>query len=260
MADENPSDDSITEEGYDLLAADADRLERWESPWADSHYQRYYVWPAVQSLLPDVADLTVLDAGCGVGQYAQWFLEQGASVVGVDASTEALAAARSRCGDDATFYRHDLTDSFEFAADDAFDLVFSNLVLDHIEDWRPVVAEFARVLKPNGTVVVTTIHPFRRYLNHRDELTSYYDTEGYAVEWGSTDARIESYYRPIGDIINSFATTGFSITEFREARPQDEYAEHQPDRYERATTGPDTLCIRARLIENPTGTDRPEDG
>lgn len=240
------SDGTITEAGYEQLAADADRLERWESPWADSHYQRHYVWPAVRSLLPDVDGRTVLDAGCGLGHYAAWFAERGASVVGIDASTEALATARDRCGDEVTFHRQDLTERFEFAADGTFDLVFSNLVLDHVEEWRPVFSEFARVLRSDGLLVFSTIHPLRRYLNHREELESYYETEGYVVEWGSTDARVESYYRPMGEIINSLAETGFSVAEFREARPQAEYEASQPDRYENAMARPDTLCVRAR--------------
>lgn len=238
--------------GYDELAADTEELEQWESPWGDSHYQEHYVWPAAKSLLPEVTNLDVLDAGCGIGHYTEWFLANGAAVVGVDASREALTAARERCGETATFYEHDLAAPLEFASADTFDLVFSNLVLDHIEAWRPVFAEFARVLKPGGTLVFTTIHPFRRYLNHRDDLESYYETTGYVVEWGSTDTPIESYYRPLGEVINPLASTGFTIEEFREARPQESYERHQPRRYDHAMTKPDTLCVRARLAPSRT--------
>lgn len=249
MSEENTGDGPGSVAGYDRLAREADRLERWESPWADSHYQAHYVWPAVRPLLPDLGGLSVLDAGCGLGHYGKRFLDGGASVVGIDASEEALAAARSRCGG-ATFVRQDLTEPFGFASAGAFDLVFCNLVLDHIEDWRPVLSEFARVLTPGGVLVLTTIHPFRRYLNHRDELESYHETEGYAVEWGSTDACIESYYRPLEEVIEPLVAAGFAVTAFREPRPQSEYEAHEPERYEAATNRPDTLCIRARTDED----------
>lgn len=240
---------SITTHGYDQLAAEMEELEQWESPWGDSHFQEHYVWPAVKPLLPDVTGLDVLDAGCGVGHYTELFRDNGATVVGVDVSEEALAVARDQCGESVTFHGHDIAEPFEFAASGTFDLVFSNLVLDHIEDWRPVFDEFARVLKPEGVVVFTTIHPLRRYLNHEDELESYYETEGYVVEWGSTDAPIKSYYRPIEEVVDSLTSTGFSITEFREARPQKSYEQYQPERYESATTKPDTLCVRAQLTD-----------
>lgn len=249
MTDDDPSDKSITEKGYDQLVREAEHLEQWESPWADSHYQRHYVWPAVRPLLPSVANLCVLDAGCGVGHYTKWFAENGASVVGIDMNIEALTAARNRCEGDATFYQQDLTESFEFASAHTFDLVFTNLVLDHIEDWGDVFSEFARVLKPDGALVFTTIHPFRRYLNHREELKNYYEVEGYVVDWGTINAQIKSYHRPLGEIINPLTRAGFSITEFREARPQDEYEKHEPERYKRAMNQPDTLCVRARFTE-----------
>lgn len=249
MTDENEQHRSITVDGYDRLAGDPDRVERWASPWVDSPYQTHYVWPAVRQLLPDLANLRVLDAGCGIGDYTARFLDEGASVVGVDLSAESLERARDRCGTRAEFHRQDLTEPFEFASDGSFDLVFANLVLDHVEDLGPVFDEFDRVLTSEGTLVFATIHPFRRYLHHRDDLASYYETEGYVVEWGNTDARVIHYYRPVGEIVNTLADAGFAVTEFREATPSPEYEEHQPERYETAMERPDTLCVRARPID-----------
>jgi len=240
------TDERVTVAGYDRLAGSVD-LDQWESPWGDSHYQRHYVWPAVASMLPDVTGLNVLDAGCGVGHYTEWFHDNGAAVLGVDASKDALSSARERCPDDVRFSQQDLTESFTFADADSFDLVFSNLVLDHIEHWRPIFESFARVLRPGGTVVFTTIHPFRRYLNHREGLESYYEIEGYVVDWGSTNVEIESHYRPVGEVINTLADAGFRIEQFREARPQERYEDHRPERYEHAMEKPDTLCVRAEL-------------
>lgn len=246
MTGENRSERAITIDGYDHLATRRETLERWESPWADSPYQKYYVWPAIRRMLPDVSELDVLDAGCGIGDYTGALLERGASVVGVDTSENALATARERFGDRATFHRQDLTEPLAFASAGRFDLVFCNLVLDHIEDWGPVFSEFQRVLTPGGEVVFTTIHPMRRYRRHRDELTSYYETEAYVSEWGTTDARIASYHRPVEAILESLTEAGFSVDEFREAIPQDEFEEYDPERYETAMERPDTLCVRAR--------------
>lgn len=232
--------------GYDRLAADDQPIEDWASPWADSPYQRHYVWPSLKPLVPDVADVRVLDAGCGVGHYAERFLDQGADVVGIDASATALETARERCGDRATFRHHDIEDPLAFADDDSFDLVFSCLVLDHVSDWRPVFEEFERVLAPGGAVVVATIHPFRRYLNRSEEFGSYHDVASYTVEWGTTDVEIESFYRPMSEVLTPVLNAGLTLTAFREATPTAAYADHQPDRYEYATTHPDTLCFRAR--------------
>lgn len=242
MTDDRSTYRQTTISGYDALAAQADALR--EGPWGDSDYQRYYVWPAVKPLLPDLTDARVLDAGCGIGSYVGEFLERGASVVGVDASEAAISTARSRFGDRAEFGVADLTDPLDFA-DDSFDLVFCNLVLDHVRDWAPVFDEFRRVLAHDGALVFTTIHPVGRYRRHRDELTRYYDVEAYVSPWGETDAEIASYHRPIAAVLNPLVGSGFDLDVFREATPEDAYEECQPDRYERAMERPDLLCVRA---------------
>lgn len=238
MAGDDPLETTI--DGYDSLADYPETI-----PWGAGDYQQHYVWPAVRPLLPDVSDARVLDAGCGIGDYVGWFLDVGASVVGVDASERALARARDRFGDRAAFHHADLTTGLAFADDGAFDLVFCNLVLDHVEDWEPVLAEFRRVLASDGQLVFTTIHPMRRFRRHRDVLERYYDTEGYVGYWGAPAAEIVSFHRPMEEIVQGLVDSGFRIDEFREAEPAAEFEECNPDRYERATTEPDLLCVRA---------------
>src|ERR1700746_4078809 len=54
--------------------------------------------PALRSLVPaSLAGAAVLDAGCGSGAQAQWLLDQGADVIGVDLSPRMIAEARRRC-------------------------------------------------------------------------------------------------------------------------------------------------------------------
>ncbi|SDQ57435.1 class I SAM-dependent methyltransferase [Natronobacterium texcoconense] len=249
MADDGRKSNGTTVAGYDRLVQQRSDLET--SPWAGSAYQRYYVWPAVRSILPTVSGTTVLDAGCGIGDYSEWFLDHGSEVVGVDASSEAIATAERRLGSRATFYCADLTEQLEFASENQFDLVFANLVLGHIENWRPVLAEFGRVLTADGSLVFTVIHPVRRYRRHRDELASYYDVDSYVLEWGDTGAAVEQYHRPIAEIIDSLVETEFCIDQFREITPREEYRDANPERYEKATEEPDTLCVRAEPRPEP---------
>ena len=64
---------------YDAMAADYAAVE-------DSPYNAYYEQPSLRALLPPVAGRRVLDAGCGAGRASEWLVEQGAEVVGIDAS------------------------------------------------------------------------------------------------------------------------------------------------------------------------------
>lgn len=241
--------ESPTIAGYDRLARERKELET--SPWMESAYQRHYVWPGIRGMVPDVAGKRVLDAGCGIGDYAEWFLDRGAEVVGIDASSEAISIVRRRLGERATFHQGDLTEPLAFASDGEFDLAFANLVFGHIERWRPVLEEFRRVLVADGSVVLTAIHPVRRYRRHRDELESYYEIDSYVLDWDDTGIRVEQYHRPLEEVVAAFTESGFRIRDFREITPEPAYREENPERYETATTEPDTLCVRAE----PTGTD-----
>lgn len=75
---------------------------------------------------------------------------------GVDLSEAMLAVAR-RAVPAARFVRGDLRD---LPLDDgAVDLAVVALVLSHLPDPTPALAELRRVLRPGGTLVVPDLHP-----------------------------------------------------------------------------------------------------
>ncbi|ODR81611.1 hypothetical protein BG842_15150 [Haladaptatus sp. W1] len=229
-----------TIEGYDILAEKADDLDRTASPWGSSYFQRHYSWPATRTVLPELSGRRVLLAGCGRGDHVPWFHENGATVTGVDVSATAIQHAKDEFGDEGTFHRADLTEPLDFA-NDSLDVVFSNLVFSHIEEWRPVFSEFRRILEPDGTFVVTTIHP--RYLRTEFEIESYYETKKVMNEWPEVD--IPTYYRPISEVISSFLGAGFHLQTVEEPKPEPQFEDHHPKRYRDALREPELLVIRA---------------
>jgi SAM-dependent methyltransferase len=96
----------------------------------------------------------VLDLGCGDGKTTMEICaEVGAtSVAGVERHDASRAAARER-GIDAVAADLDLPLPF---ADGAFDVVFSNQVIEHLSDTDRFVSEIFRVLAADGLAVVST--------------------------------------------------------------------------------------------------------
>lgn len=90
----------------------------------------------------------ILDIGCGDGQLSARIAAAGASVIGLDASPQMAAAARSR-GIEA---HEGSAESMPFAGR-SFDAVFSNAALHWVRDHEALLAEVRRVLKPGGRFV-----------------------------------------------------------------------------------------------------------
>lgn len=110
-----------------------------------------------------VGDL-ILDLGCGGGRHTTEALRRGANVISADLSLAALkeTAAASKlvvgAGEAAGGPRslcvraHALHLPF---ADEAFDRVIASEVLEHIDHDCDALSEIARVVKPNGSLVVS---------------------------------------------------------------------------------------------------------
>ena len=113
----------------------------------------------------------VLDGGCGNARDLIELFGLGCRCTGIDYSPNMVEEARQELAKhditDVTLEVGDLTD-LQFP-DESFDKVFASEVLEHIPDYRKAISEMARVVKPGGTVVVTTpnrhsLYGFDRYV------------------------------------------------------------------------------------------------
>lgn len=127
-------------------------MSRFQQCWAPDTYEQNARFVSdlgaeVLEWLAPQPDERILDLGCGDGALSQRIAAAGAHVVGVDASTELLAAARKR-GLDAREM-----DGQALGFDSEFDAVFSNAALHWMPDAGAVVAGVWRALRPGGRFV-----------------------------------------------------------------------------------------------------------
>lgn len=104
----------------------------------------------------------ILDIGCGNARDILPILSQGATIVGVDLSEGMIDQARRDLADaghrDVRLEVGDAT-RLQFGAG-TFDKVLCSEVIEHIPDAALAVSEMCRVLRPGGTLVIST--PNRR--------------------------------------------------------------------------------------------------
>ena len=98
-----------------------------------------------------LTNLRVLDVGCGTGPFSLAAQARGASVTSLDIGVELLRRARSKGA--ARVLAGDAT-SLPFA-NSTFDLVISSECIEHTVDPERSVTEMLRVLRSNGTLVVS---------------------------------------------------------------------------------------------------------
>ena len=111
--------------------------------------------------------LTLLDAGCGTGNYAAALLDHVAHLVAVDLNQGMLAEARRKLAEPIRQGRvevhHSAIDALPLGRE-SVDAVIINQVLHHVaddcaRDWpaiRRILSECARVIRPGGALVINS--------------------------------------------------------------------------------------------------------
>ena len=102
-----------------------------------------------------LAGKAALDVGCGAGLLCEPLARLGASVTGVDAAAENIAAATDHAAGAglAVDYRHGELSALGLGQ---FDLVTNMEVIEHVADKPAFVAALAAQLKPQGLMVLST--------------------------------------------------------------------------------------------------------
>ena len=122
----------------------------WNANLYDAKHD--FVWKYgsdVVSLLAPQAGEHILDLGCGTGHLTAQLAESGAQVLGVDRSSDMVAAARISYPD----LKFEIADGRELPFRDEFDAVFSNATLHWIHEPVRVIQSVCNALRSGGRFV-----------------------------------------------------------------------------------------------------------
>jgi len=107
-----------------------------------------------------VAGREVLDVGCGAGLLSEALAAQEARVTAIDASPEALTAARLHLHDSglAVDYREATAEEWAARHPGAYDVVTCMELIEHVPDPVSLLAACARALRPGGHLLLSTLN------------------------------------------------------------------------------------------------------
>jgi ubiquinone/menaquinone biosynthesis C-methylase UbiE len=197
-----------------------------------SEFHQQVVLPGTLRLLGDVAGRKILDIACGQGVLCRQLVAKGAEMTGVDAAAELLDAARKR-GPETIVYKYADATALDGIQDASFDAATCLLAIQNIQSVFGVCAAAARVLKPDGHLVIVMMHPaFRspkatqwgwdgdvqyrrvdRYLLPRKEPIITHPGKPVAEGGGQYTW---TFHRPIGDYVKCLRNAGLLVDSLEE--------------------------------------------
>ncbi len=107
----------------------------------------------------DLGNVSLLDIGCGGGVLAEEFAAMGCRVTGIDISPRSIEIARVHAAYTGLSIDYQVGSAVQLSFEsESFEAVSCCDVLEHIHEWRQVIAEAGRVLKPGGLFFFDTIN------------------------------------------------------------------------------------------------------
>lgn len=226
------SDEQISQ-AWDRLA------DKWSSSYIEygDFNRKYVIDPAIFRLIGSVEGLSILDAGCGNGYLCRLLAKKGAKMVGVDLSKRFIEISKQKESETPlgiAYYSGTISNLGMFK-NETFDMVVSNLTLMDVLDLDKAIREIYRVLKNDGKLIFSIMHPcfssppvhgwmripqdsnrkedwiywkVDRYFDRSVEIWQYFD-------WPPT----YSFHRPLSDYVKMLIGNGFTITDFEEPVP-----------------------------------------
>ncbi|MBT3206075.1 MAG: bifunctional 2-polyprenyl-6-hydroxyphenol methylase/3-demethylubiquinol 3-O-methyltransferase UbiG [Gammaproteobacteria bacterium] len=107
-----------------------------------------------------LAGKKVLDIGCGGGILSEAMAANNADVTGIDMAEQSLDVAKMHLHESGLTVDYQMITAEQFADDneDKFDVVCCLEMLEHVPDPASIINAAAKALKPNGTLVLSTLN------------------------------------------------------------------------------------------------------
>ncbi len=216
--------------------------------------------PALFALLGDVADKSVLDAGCGQGYLSRILARHRAIVTGVEPAEvwyrySVEREQRNPLG--ITYIQQDL--SLFTSHENTFDIVVANMVFMDIPDYETAMHNCIASLKHEGAFIFSILHPCfeedasawnkKGYVEISEYLHNYTIKSGYGY----------TFHRPLSSYLNLIIEAGYVIQRIVEPQLSEEIVQQHSIEHARNAHVPQFLLVVATKMGASTATKTGDD-
>lgn len=175
-------------------------------------------------LVGNYSEKTILDLGCGIGVFSKDFSNKAKRVVGIDISEKCIDYAKSKnSSHNIDYFTMDINNLNLIK--EKFDIVFSDMVFNYIEDYNKLLLNIYELLNEDGIVVFSQVHPISTaslgessWVQDSNRLRFQLDSYSNVSKRYRTyfEGKFELYHRRFEEIINVAINNNFEVVELLE--------------------------------------------
>lgn len=211
-------------------------IDEWIGKAQTNDFRIYYIMPYTLEKLGDVNKKYILDLGCGEGGYSRALANKGAIVTSADCSKAFIEYAKNKAKEDGLRIEHCVLNANTLSGvnDDYYDIVVCSMMLMDVEDLEGTLKEIYRVLKQNGRVFISILHPcFKgketKWIENNKNIevlvSDYHNPKEWIEEIKGMNVPVLYRHRTMSDYIKAFVKNKFKIIDMNEPIPTEEQAQ-----------------------------------
>lgn len=217
--------------------------DEWLELAQTNESRNLFIMPNMLKYMGDVFGKIILDLGCGEGGYSRELAKRGAELVSVDCSQKAIEYAMTIAQKEALSIKHYVRNSNDLydIESEQFDIVLCSMMLMDCEDLEGTVREAARVLKPNGKLFASVLHPCfggnqefgiarQGTGDNRNVLVmNYFEPKEWEAPLKNGTIPVIWRHRTMEEYVKTFTNAGLTIVDINEPQATEEQAKESAD-------------------------------
>lgn len=181
--------------------------------------------PIIDELLGDTSEKSVLDLGCGDGNYGIEILKRGAKFYhGIDGSKNMVSLAKENL--EGFNAKIEVAELERLEIKKKYDIVISRLVLHYVKDLDTLFKKIRESLTNNGTFIFSIEHPIitSNYESYHKStkrgnwlVDNYFDSGERINYWHGK--KVVKYHKTLGEYWEIIRKANFDVVELKESKP-----------------------------------------